>query len=98
MKYRPWSMGLLAAALILTAGCAGTEKRDIETQLIDAFREEGKTVEVKNERDREVGVIDPTRRFSERGCPLARIRKWKDDVKVEDREVEVCGDRDGRKK
>ena len=98
MKHCPWSMGLLAATLILTAGCAGTEKRDIETQLIDAFREEGKTVEIKDERHKEVYVIDPTQRLSERGCPIARIRKWKDDVKVEDKEVEVCSDRDGRRK
>ena len=51
MKYRPWSMGLLAAALILTAGCAGTEKRDIETQIVEAFIEEGKTVEICSKQD-----------------------------------------------
>ena len=33
MKFRIWSMSLIAAVLILTAGCAGTERRDSETQL-----------------------------------------------------------------
>jgi hypothetical protein len=91
-------MGLLAATLVLTAGCAGTERRDPETQLIDAFIREGKSVELKDERQREVWVIDPTHRFSERGCPIARIRKWEDDVKVEDKDVEICSDRDRRMK
>lgn len=96
MKFQPWSIGLLAAALILTAGCAGTEKRDIETQLVEAFIEEGKTVEIKGDHYGELYVIDPTQRFSDRGCPLARIQKWRDGVKLEDKIVEVCSKQDWR--
>jgi len=84
---------MLTAGIIVAAGCASTDRRDLETQLIDAFIREGKSVEVKIEREGGIGVIDPTQRFSERGCPIARIRKWKDDVKVEDKEVEICSER-----
>jgi len=30
------------------------------------------------------------------GCPLARIQKWKDGTKLEDKIVEVCSKQDWR--
>jgi hypothetical protein len=40
--------------------------------------------------DRELYVVDPTRNTSERGCPTALIRHWRDGVLIKEKEVETC--------
>ena len=79
-----------AVLLVLSIGCASAPRRDIESELIEAFRREHKSVEIKDLEQGLVYTIDPLFRKSERGCPLALIRGWRDDVKVEEKEVEVC--------
>jgi hypothetical protein len=76
--------------ILLSLGCAGAPRKDIEGQLIDAFREERKSVEIKDVEAGLVYTIDPLFRKSERGCPLALIRGWKGDIMREEKEVEVC--------
>ena len=82
---------LWVAVLILgCVSCAGTQKRDIEGELIAAMAEKCKTVEIKLDEGREVYVIDPTQKLSEKGCPIALIRGWRDGGLIMEKEVEIC--------
>jgi hypothetical protein len=94
---RTWRMILAwttTSVILLSIGCAGVPRKDIESQLIDAFRKERKTIEIKDDEQGEVYTIDPLFRKSERGCQIALIRGWKDGIKIKEKEVEVCGNGD----
>jgi hypothetical protein len=80
-----------AGVLLLSIGCAGVQQRDIESQLIDAFRMERKTVEIKDDAHGKVYMIDPLHVKTKRGCELALIRVWEHGIKIDEKEVEVCG-------
>jgi hypothetical protein len=86
-----WTM---AAVILASIGCAGMQQKDIESQLIEAFKKERKTIQIKGDERGEVYTIDPLFKRSERGCELAVIRGWKDGIKIEEKEVEVCDNGD----
>src|SRR3990172_702973 len=81
----------LLAVMIVSLGCfscAGTQRRDVESDLIAAMEAKCKSVEIKA--DSEVYVIDPTLKLSGNGCPIALIRGWRDGRIIKEKEVEIC--------
>ena len=68
--------------------CAGTQRRDVESDLIVAMEAKCKSVEIKA--DSEAYVVDPTPKLSENGCPIALVRRWRDGCSIKVKEVEIC--------
>lgn len=84
---------ILCAVILVFLGClscASTQRKDIESELIAAMAARCKTVEIKEDGGREVYIITPTQRFSDRGCPIALIKGWRDGVIIKEKEVEIC--------
>jgi hypothetical protein len=69
---------------------------DIETKLIAELEEDCKRVEIKMDYDQGVYVIAYTGQVSKGRCPLAMIRGWKDGRLIKEKEVEICGCREGK--
>lgn len=91
MKEAKWKvLSIVLFLSLVLISCAGTQKRDIEGDLIAAMSRKCKTVEIKVDREKEVYIIDPTERFSENGCSIALIRGWKEGILIMKKEVEVC--------
>ena len=84
---------LLVPALILVSfvfsSCA-TGHPNVEDELISAYRQEKKTVQLKIDGGRELYTIDPTFRKAADGCPIALIRGWRGSEQFMEKEVEVC--------
>ena len=87
------SSKILSALLLLASfvffSCA-TGHRNVEDELISAFRQEKRTVQLKIEVGRELYTIDPTFKKSADGCPVALIRGWRGSKQFMEKEVEVC--------
>lgn len=94
------SRNILRAVIVLVVllgciSCAGTQRRDVESELIAAVEKKCKTVEIKA--DEEVYIIDPTQKLSGNGCPIALIRGWKDGRMIKEKEVEICACKNSKK-
>jgi hypothetical protein len=81
-------MGALLTVISLTA-CATTRTENLEERIIAAYVQQCKTLEYKWSHG-EVYIVDPTRNTTDRGCPTALIRGWRDGVLIKEKEVEVC--------
>ncbi len=88
-KIRPLIfLAALLATTILSA-CATARYESLEDRIIAAYIEQCKTLEYKAGPG-ETYIVDPTQNWTERGCPTALIRGWKDGVQIVEKEVEVC--------
>jgi hypothetical protein len=81
-------LGALLVLISLTA-CATTRTEDLEERIISAYVQQCKTLEYKWKHG-EVYIVDPTGNVTDRGCPTALIRGWRDGVLIKEKEVEVC--------
>ena len=88
-KIRP--LVFLAAFIATTtlAACATARYESLENRIIAAYIVQCKTLEYKAGPG-ETYIVDPTRNLTERGCPTALIRGWRDGVLIMEKEVEVC--------
>jgi hypothetical protein len=80
---------LLLLAFFAFFSCA-TGHRNVEDELISAFRQEKRTVQLKIDGGRELYTIDPTFKKSAGGCPIALIKGWRSSEQFMEKEVEVC--------
>ncbi len=81
-------LGALLIVISLSA-CATTRTEDPEERVIAAYIQQCKSLEYKWKHG-EVYVVDPTRNITDRGCPTALMRGWRDGVLIVEKEVEVC--------
>src|SRR6266498_2965179 len=91
---------LLAIFLMISVliSCAGVFRRDIDTRLISEMEGNCNKVEIKRDYEGGVYVITYTGRISKDKCPTALIRAWKNGGLIKEKEVEVCGCREGKGK
>jgi hypothetical protein len=80
---------ILLLASFVFSSCA-TGHRNVEDELISAFRQDKRTVQLKIEGGRELYTIDPTFKKSADGCPMAVIKGWRGSEQFMEKEVEVC--------
>ncbi len=80
----------LVLAFFVISSCATGRQRNIEDELISAFRQEKRTVELKIDGGRELYTIDPAFKKSTKGCPIALIKGWRGARQFMEKEVEVC--------
>ena len=79
---------ILCIILCIIGWASAPAKKDMDSWLIDAYRREGKTVEVEN--GREPYTKAPTFAWDDRGCQMARIQGWSEANKIEEKKVGVC--------
>lgn len=89
---------LIFLAAFVCASCAGFHRPEIESQLVAEMEGDCKKVEIKRDYQQTVYVIAYTGKVSKDKCPLALIQGWKDGKVIREKEVEICGCRDGRKR
>lgn len=82
----------------LCISCAGLQKSGIETKLIAEMEKNCTRVTVKMDYDQGVYVIAYTGQVSKDMCPIAIIRGWKGEKLIKEKEVEICGCREGKGK
>jgi len=75
--------------IVILSACATTRHGDLEDRIIAAYIEQCKTLEYKAGPG-ETYIVDPTRNQTERGCPTALIKGWRNGVLILEKEVEVC--------
>ena len=75
--------------MIILSACATARYESLEDRIIAAYIGQCKTLEYKA-RPGETYIVDPTRNQTERGCPTALIKGWRDGVLIMEKEVEVC--------
>lgn len=78
------------------ASCAGMLGRDMDAILILEMEKNCNKVEVKRDYQGTVYVITYTGKTSKDKCPVAAIRAWKNDTLIEEKEVGICGCREGK--
>jgi hypothetical protein len=87
------SCKILSALLILVSfffsSCA-TGHPNVEDELISAYRQQKRTVQLKIKGGQELYIIDPTFKKAADGCPVALIRGWRGSEQFMEKEVEVC--------
>jgi hypothetical protein len=93
--FSSWAVFLAALACL---SCAGLGKSVIEAQLIAEMEGDCKKVEIKRDYQQTVYVIAYTGRMSRDRCPLALMQEWEDGRMIREKEVEICGCRDGKKR
>jgi len=81
---------IISGLLLLASFSCATGHRNVEDELISAFRQEKKTVQLKIEGGRELYTIDPTFKKAVDGCPIAVIKGWRGSEQFIEKEVEVC--------
>jgi len=85
-------------AALACLSCAGLGKSVIEAQLISEMEGDCKKVEIKRDYKQTVYVIAYAGKISKDRCPLALIQGWEDGKISREKEVEICGCRDERKR
>ena len=87
-KGQSFSLAIMIASLCCIS-CVLTQKRDIERDFIAAVDTTCKSVEIKGNDVREIYVIDPLKKLSASGCPMALIRGWRDGGVIMGKKVEI---------
>ena len=76
--------------------CAGLSKSDIIPKMISEMEHDCRKVEIKRDYGQDIYVMEYTGKMSRERSPIALVRTWREGKLIEEKEVSVCGCKDGK--
>ena len=76
--------------------CVGLRKGGVETKMISEMEGDCGKVEIKRDYDQGVYVIEYTGKMTKERCPIALMRAWKDGKLIKEKEMDICGCKEGK--